>query len=109
MEHFGWEIINQITNSKLIKDAEFCHQLKRGYDDGWGGCFTNEVYPEYFYSLEERISYEPNEENPVPGYEQESQAYKLGYTLGVNDCYELDQLGEKLSKKLNQIFNEGRQ
>lgn len=107
MKRFGWEIVKQILNShEIIKDPNFCNQLKRGYDAGWDGYFSDEVYPEYFYSLEEGISYVPEEGNPVPGYELESQAFKLGYTLGINDCNELHLLGQELSKKLNKTFED---
>lgn len=105
MERFGWEIVKQTMNSlEVTSDHEFCNELKRGYKDGWLSYFSEEIHLEYFYSLEEHINYVPQEENPRPGYELESQAYKLGYTLAVNDCLNLDQLGEKLSTKLNKSF-----
>ena len=94
MESFGWEIVKQISNSEYTHE-DFKKGLTKGYKYGCHAFFLDMV------DLDELFTVEDEEDLKHSQY-IESLGYKLGYTLAVDDCFKLFELGDNLNSKLRE-------
>lgn len=111
MKTFGWEIVKQISDAgDLINNTNFSSALREGYMAGWlegqrlqGETEENFVVDTFdMYDVDKCLAYIPTyDKDAQPGFEEQSQAYKLGYSLAINDCTHLHQLGVSISRKFS--------
>lgn len=108
MKPFGWEIVKQISYAgDLINNVNFSSALQEGYKEGWlegqrlqGEDFVVDTFD--MYDENKCLAYIPTyDKDAEPGFEEESQAYRLGYSLAINDCARLHKLGASITRKFS--------